>query len=126
MTLQELLHKQPIQWHGVKLNSPDWSEPSHTIAATSVLLWDRLLMHVIINAYWESLEFELPPLSEAYEPWRRCIDTFLAPPEDVCPLDDGPIVPMPTYRAQPRSLVILFAKTRIDAAHPMLAGGNQP
>ena len=126
MTLQELLHKQPIQWHGVKLNSPDWSEPSHTIAATPVLLWDRSLMHVIINAYWESLEFELPPLSEAYEPWRRCIDTFLAPPEDVCPLDDGPIVPMPTYRAQPRSLVILFAKTRTDAAHPMLAGGNQP
>jgi glycogen operon protein len=126
MTLQELLRKQPIQWHGVKLNSPDWGEPSHAIAATSALHWDRLLLHVIINAYWESLEFELPPLSEAYEPWRRCIDTFLAPPEDVCPLDDGPIVPLPTYRAQPRSLVILFAKTRTDAAHPMLAGGNQP
>ena len=103
------------QWHGVKLNSPDWSEPSHTIAAN--LLWDRLLLHVI-NAYWGPLEFELPPLTEPHEPWRRCIDTFLAPPEDVCPLDDGPVVPLPTYRAQPRSLVILFAKMRTDAAHP--------
>jgi len=118
MTLQELLREHPVQWHGIKLNSPDWSEPSHTIAATSALLWDQLLLHVIINAYWEPLEFELPPLTEAYEPWRRCIDTFLAPPEDVCPLDDGPVVPLPKYRVQPRSLVILFAKMRTDAAHP--------
>ena len=126
MTLQELLRKQPIQWRGVKLNSPDWSETSHTIAATSTLLWDQLLLYVVINAYWEPLEFELPPLSEAYEPWRRCIDTFLAPPEDVCPLKDGPIVPPATYRVQARALVVLFAQARADAAHPMMAGGNQP
>jgi isoamylase len=126
MTLQELLRTQPIQWHGVKLNFPDWSENSHTIAATSALLWDQILLHVMINAYWESLEFELPPLNEAYHPWRRCIDTYLAPPEDVCPLKDGPIVPPATYRVQPRSLVILFAQARTDTAHPMLAGGNRP
>jgi glycogen operon protein len=53
MTLQELLREHPVQWHGIKLNSPDWSEPSHTIAATSALLSDQLLLHVIINAYWE-------------------------------------------------------------------------
>jgi hypothetical protein len=90
------------------------------------LLWDRLLLPVIINAYWGYLEFELPPPSAAYEPWRRCIDTFLAPPEDTCPLDDGPIVPLPTYLARPRLHVILFAKTPTNAAHPTLAGGNQP
>jgi isoamylase len=84
------------------------------------------LLYVVINAYWEPLEFELPPLSEAYEPWRRCIDTFLAPPEDVCPLKDGPIVPPATYRVQARALVVLFAQARADAAHPMMAGGNQP
>jgi len=28
--------------------------------------------------------------------------------------------------AYPCSLVILFAKTRTDTAHPMLVGGNQP
>jgi isoamylase len=126
MTLQELLCTQPIKWHGVKLNFPDWGENSHTIAATSGLLWDQLLLHVMINAYWESLEFELPPLSEAYQPWRRCIDTSLAPPEDVCPLEDGPIVPFVTYRVQPRSLVILFAKTRVDAMQSTPAGGYQP
>jgi hypothetical protein len=69
---------------------------------------------------------KLPPLTGAYEPWRRCIDTFLAPPEDVCPLEDGPIVPSAAYRVQPHSLVILFAQARTDAARPVPAGGNQP
>jgi glycogen operon protein len=125
MTLEELLRAQPIQWHGVRLNSPDWGDTSHTVAATTALLWDQLLLHIIINAYWEPLQFELPPLTAAYEPWRRCVDTFLAPPEDICPLEDGPIVPSASYRVQPRSLVILFAKARTDAVNSILAGGNE-
>ncbi len=32
MTLRELLNHQPIQWRGVKLNAPDWSHESHTLA----------------------------------------------------------------------------------------------
>jgi pullulanase/glycogen debranching enzyme len=112
--------------HRVKLNSPDWSDHSHILAASSALLWDQFLLHVIVNAYWEPLEFEPPPLAETYEPWRRCIDTFLASPEDVCQLEDGPIVPTTTYRVQPRSLVVLFAKERTDAQQPTPAGGKQP
>jgi pullulanase/glycogen debranching enzyme len=126
MTLQELLRKCPIQWHGVKLNSPDWCKNSHTIAANSALLWDQFLLHVMINAYWEPLEFELPPLGEAHQPWRRCIDTYLASPEDVCPLEDGPKVPCATYRVQPRSIVILFAKRQAHATQSTPAGGDQP
>jgi isoamylase len=126
VTLPELLRKRPVQWHGVKLNSPDWSEHSHSLAATSALLWDRFLLHIIVNAYWAPLEFELPPLTEAYEPWRRCIDTFLAPPHDACPLEGGPIVPATTYQVQPRSVVVLFAKERSDAPQPTPAGGKQP
>jgi isoamylase len=114
ITLRELLRKRPVQWHGVKLNSPDWSEHSHSLAVTSALLWDPSLLHIIVNSYWVPLEFELPALTEAYEPWRRCIDTFLAPPHDIYPLEDGPIVPAATYRVQPRSLVVLFAKERTD------------
>ena len=126
MTLQELLRERPVQWHGVKLNSPDWSEQSHTLAATSALLWDQLLLHVIVNAYWEPLEFALPPLTAAYEPWRRCIDTSLAPPEDICSLEDAPIVSPAAYPVHPRSLAILFARASTDAAHALLAGGKQP
>ena len=60
MTLRELLRHQPIQWHGVKLNAPDWGHESHTLAATVPLLGYRLLLHLIINAYWEPLQFEIP------------------------------------------------------------------
>jgi isoamylase len=126
MTLQELLRKRPVQWHGVKPNSPDWSEQSHSLAATAALLGDQFLLYVIVNAYWEPLEFELPPLAETYEPWQRCIDTFLASPEDVCQLEDGPIVPAATYQVHPRSLVILFAKARTDALQPSPAKGTPP
>ena len=38
MTLSELLRRQPFQWHGVKLNAPDWGHESHTLAATVRLL----------------------------------------------------------------------------------------
>ena len=84
MTLNELLRRQPFQWHGVKLGSPDWSYESHTLAATVRLLGYPLLLHIIVNAYWEALEFELPPLVEAQGSWRRCIDTFRDPPHDLC------------------------------------------
>jgi isoamylase len=92
-------------------------ENDDLIAATATLLWDQLLLYVVMNAYWEPLELELPPLTWAYAPWRRCIDTFLASPEDVCPLADGPLVLPPMYRVEPRSLVILFAQARTDTLH---------
>ena len=109
MTLRELLNHQPIQWHGVKLNAPDWSHESHTLAATVPLLGYPLLLHLIINAYWEPLEFELPPLDPTQGSWRRCIDTFLDPPDDICGWTDAQRLQGPTYTVQPRSLVILLA-----------------
>ena len=37
LTLNELLRRQPFTWHGVRLNAPDWSHESHTLAATVAL-----------------------------------------------------------------------------------------
>jgi hypothetical protein len=75
MPLNELLHRQPLSWHGVKLNAPDWSHQSHTLAATVPLLGYRLMLHLIVNAYWEPLQFEIPALG-APQFWRRCVDTY--------------------------------------------------
>jgi glycogen operon protein len=117
MTLNELLRRQPFQWHGVKLNAPDWSHESHTLAATVPLLgYDRLL-HLIINAYWEPLEFEVPPL-EAGASWRRRVDTYLDPPDDICAWADGPMLLSLSYRVQPRSVVLLFAETGKEQQAP--------
>lgn len=107
MSLNELLRHQPVQWHGVKLNAPDWGHESHTVAATVRLLGYPLLLHLIINAYWEALEFELPRTREG---WRRCVDTYLDPPEDICSWVDAPMLPASTYRVEPRSVVLLVAK----------------
>ncbi len=109
MTLNELLRHQPVQWHGVKLNAPDWGDESHTLAATVPLLGYRLLLHLMINAYWEALEFEIPAL-EGQESWRRCVDTYLDPPDDICSWADAQSVQGSTYLVQPRSVVILLAR----------------
>jgi isoamylase len=113
MTLSELLHRQPIQWHGVKLNSPDWSYDSHTLAATVPLLGYRMVLHLIVNAYWEPLEFEIPAL-EPEETWRRCIDTYLDPPDDICSWTGAPSLQGLTYGVQPRSLVVLLANAKAE------------
>ncbi len=110
MTLNELLRRQPFQWHGVRLNSPDWSHESHTLAATVPLLGYPLLLHFIINAYWAPLEFEIPVFSETQGSWRRCVDTYLDPPNDICSWADAPRLQGSTCLAQPRSVVLLVTR----------------
>lgn len=34
-------------------------------------------MHVIVNAYWEALDFDLPVLKDGTANWRRWIDAAL-------------------------------------------------
>ena len=41
LTLNELLKEARLQWHGVALNHPDWSEESHSIAFTVASLRGR-------------------------------------------------------------------------------------
>ena len=115
MTLNELLRRQPIQWHGVKLNAPDWSHQSHALAATVPLLGYKLLLHLIINAYWEPLEFEIPRCA-GQEAWRRCVDTYLDPPNDIRSWQDAPILRSSICLVQPRSVVILLAKAEREGA----------
>jgi glycogen operon protein len=111
MTLHELLRRQPVQWHGVELNSPDWSHQSHTLAATIRPLGYPFLLHVIINAYWEPLEFKIPPLEQAQQSWRRCIDTYLDAPDDIRGWADAQTLCASTCRVQPRSVVVLLARS---------------
>jgi glycogen operon protein len=112
MTLRQLLDRGTVQWHGVKLDAPDWSETSHSLAATIRAPAAVLTLHLMVNAYWEALDFEIPPVEDGQGPWRRFLDTFRAAPEDVCPGDGAPAVLLPTYRVEPRSLVLLVARAR--------------
>jgi isoamylase len=106
ISLNQLLRRAPIEWHGVALNQPDWSDHSHSLAFTLRSWRARLLLHGMLSAYWEPLTFELPPVS-AEQGWQRWIDTALEAPDDICPWEIAPVVRQPIYKVQPRSVVLL-------------------
>ncbi len=109
-SLNQMLRRANKAWHGVKLGQPDWSDCSHSIAFTLELPQERLLVHLFFNAYWEALDFELPPVGPTGpNGWRRWIDTFLESPHDIVPWQAAPTLPGATYRAEARSVVVLFA-----------------
>jgi isoamylase len=117
VALNQLIRQADITWHGVKLGAPDWRHSSHSVAFTARFTMDRAPYHVILNAYWEALEFDLPSVAGgARDPWRRWIDTALDSPHDIVDWERAPVVPGRTYRAEPRSVVVLFADLERDRA----------
>jgi len=111
MTLNQLISTGVRGWHGVKLNQPDWGDDSHSIALSAELPERAVRLHLIFNAYWESLDFELPRIgATAGDAWRRWIDTSLASPQDITEWREAPLVSGYTYRAGPRSVIVLWAR----------------
>jgi len=108
-SLNELIRNSTHAWHGVKLGQPDWSPNSHSLAFGAKLRQDGLRLHMIVNAFWEPLEFQLPPLTDPRDTWRRWIDTALEPPREIVEWQAASPVPGSTYSAGPRSVVVLIA-----------------
>jgi isoamylase len=108
-SLTQLLEQASKRWHGVKVGQPDWSEHSHSVAFEAVLQREGLRLYLIVNAYWEPLNFELPAAGNSRTgAWRRWIDTSLGYPHDIVPWQTASPVPDHTYRAAARSVVLLF------------------
>ena len=114
LSLNELLRSAEIDWHGVRLGSPDWANDSHSIALTlrsgryGLPLW----LHVMFNAYWDALDFDLPPTpATAVAGWQRWIDTSRESPEDIMDPPAAPRIPRTQYRVAPRSVAALFVRT---------------
>jgi glycogen operon protein len=107
LSLGEWVAQAHKSWHGVKLNQPDWCEHSHSIAFSVEMPKVGLQTHFIFNAYWEPLDFELPPAEKG--PWQRWIDTARKSPEDIVPWEETPPISGSTYRVEARSVVALFA-----------------
>ena len=111
VSLNQLLRSANLSWHGVKLNDPDWRSGSHSIALTTELRQDKLLLHWILNAYWEPLDFELPSIQgSGANPWRRWIDTALPSPQDISDWQTAAPFQGSSYRAEARSVVALFVR----------------
>ena len=107
VSLNTFLREANKAWHGVKLHEPDWGDGSHSIALGAELRREGLLFHLILNAYWEPLEFELPDVGDGRS-WRRWIDTALDSPHDIVPWQTAPAVPGNSYRVEARSVVMLY------------------
>jgi glycogen operon protein len=109
VTLTNLLKHAKKAWHGVKLNQPDYNPWSHSIALTAELPGE-VHFHMILNAYWEPLEFELPSAGETG--WRRWIDTALESPDDIVDWRAATPYNGTTYQAGSRSVVVLIAGSK--------------
>jgi glycogen operon protein len=98
-----------ITWHGVQLANPEWGDDSHTLAYELQHPSSGEHLHVMLSAYWEPLEFELPPTAQGRQ-WHRLVDTSLEAPLDF----SNPSVPLDAnaqkYACQPRSSVVLVSK----------------
>ena len=59
-------------WHGPKLESPDWSSWSHTVALSINKGENNPLIWAGLNAYSKSIDFYLP---KSKSKWLKIIDT---------------------------------------------------
>jgi glycogen operon protein len=108
-SLNQLLREARKAWHGVKVDQPDWGDWSHSLAFGAEIKKEKLRFHMIVNAYWEPLEFELPSLEDrGGHTWCRWIDTGLDSPLDIVEWDTAPAIPGLKYRVEARSVVVLF------------------
>ncbi|MGR9105635.1 MAG: glycogen debranching enzyme, partial [Gammaproteobacteria bacterium] len=105
LTLTQLIAQARIDWHGVKLNQPDFGYCSHSLACT--VTSRETLFQVMLNAYWEPLSFELPALATG---WFRLIDTALPSPQDFSDLTNLPAATDSVYMVRSRSVVVLVAE----------------
>jgi isoamylase len=90
---------QDVTWHGTKLNSPGWSDPdARSLAMTVAAANGEPDLHVMLNMYWDSLDFELPQDRN----WLKAVDT--ADPEN------QPAVSGATLAVAGRSVVVLVSQ----------------
>ena len=116
LTLNQLLSRSRVDWHGVELGRPDWSDQSHALAFCLTSLGGHLLLHGMLNAYWEPLRFQLPSAGPTTRgTWRRWIDTSLPSPQDIVDWDQAPAVADASYLVHARSIVFLVKPLAVES-----------
>jgi isoamylase len=96
--------REDVAWYGTG-PSADLSPDSRTLAFCLHGASQRDDdLYVMINAYWEALEFNLQE-GAAHE-WQRIVDTALPSPDDFS--DPGATLQSAGYQVAPRSIVVLL------------------
>jgi glycogen operon protein len=96
--------REDVTWYGVG-PAVDVSDDSHSLAfCLHGASQDDDDICVMINAYWEELEFDVQ--EGTAQEWKRIVDTALPSPDDFS--DDGiPLEQTKLYLLAPRSIVVL-------------------
>ena len=98
-------------WHGIKLDSPDWSSWSHTIAfsinkgETDPMVW------IGLNAYSKSIDFSLPKCK--YN-WLKVIDTSISDIFEPITLNEQSI------QIKSRSSILIISKEVFDGVNDLM------
>jgi len=106
LSLNQILSRARLDWHGVNLGQPDWGEESHSLAFTLVSLRGSFSLHAMFNAYWEPLTFRLPAPIEGSVGWYRWVDTSQASPDDIHEWDRVGLLGESHCVVEPRSVVL--------------------
>ncbi len=98
-----------ISWHGIKLDTPDWNNPEvRTLAFTLGGFEGDPDMHVMLNMYWEDMEFEIPAISG--RSWYKVIDTNQDSPDDFLENGTEELCSENTVNVSARSIIVLLSK----------------
>ena len=98
-------------WHGIKLDSPDWSSWSHTVAFsinkgnTDPLVW------IGLNAYSKSIDFQLPKCK--YN-WLKVIDTSISDIFEPITVNEQSI------QIESRSSILIISKELFDEVNDLI------
>jgi isoamylase len=98
-----------ISWHGCRLHSPGWNDSQgRTLAFTLGGFGGEADIHVMLNMYWDALEFELPAVTGRN--WFRAVDTALATPQDIADPGRETQLENDRYTVSGHSVVVLISK----------------
>jgi glycogen operon protein len=98
-----------VTWHGCKLNDPGWNDSNARVLAFTLTGLDgEEDIHVLLNMYWEPLDFDLPPLDG--RGWYLAVDTAENAPLDAAEPGREKRVTNGSFCAQGRSVVVLVSK----------------
>ena len=93
-----------ISWHGTILNSPGFDDPdARALACTIAGFGGHPDLHVMMNMFWEPLDFEVPD----GRTWRIVVDTFARSPRDIADAGGGTPWTGDRCTVRNRSIVIL-------------------
>jgi isoamylase len=98
-----------LAWHGTRLSTPDWTDPGgRALACTLGGVQDDPDLCVLMNMYWEPLDFELPVIEGRH--WAQALDTALPAGADIREPGREAAVTGATYQVAGRAIAVLASR----------------